>query len=82
MTLKERIDQYKQESAGKASPEMVQIMQRSKDELQGTVADRNIPRVGDTLPSFSLLDSNENNVDSDQLFESGALVVTFFRGMW
>lgn len=82
MTLKEKIDQYKQQSAGKASPDMVAIMQRSTADLQATIADRPIPSVGDTLPEFSLPDSSGNNVTSTDLLQSGPLVISFFRGMW
>lgn len=82
MTLKEKIDQYKQESAGKASPEMVAIMQRSTADLQATVADRPIPSAGESLPAFSLPDSRGNDVSSVELLKSGPLVVSFFRGMW
>lgn len=82
MTLKEKIAEYKQQSAGKASPEMVAIMQRSTGELNDSVASRSIPAVNDTLPAFSLPDSKGNSVSSADLLKSGPLVVTFFRGMW
>lgn len=82
MTLKEEIAEYKQQSAGKASPEMVAIMQRSTGELNDSVASRSIPAVNDTLPAFSLPDSKGNSVSSADLLKSGPLVVTFFRGMW
>ena len=82
MSLKEKIDQYKQQSAGKASPEMVAVMQRSTADLQATIADRAIPKVGDAMPAFELPDSNGNVVSSAELLNAGPLVVTFFRGMW
>lgn len=82
MTLKEKIDQYKQQMAGKVAPEMVAVMQRSTADLQATVSTRNIPTVGSTLPEFTLPDSNGNAVSSTSLLASGPLVVTFFRGMW
>ena len=82
MTLKEKIDDYKKQSAGKASPEMVAVMQRSTADLQATVPERDLPQVGDALPEFSLLDSSGNKVTSADLLKSGPLVMTFFRGMW
>ncbi len=82
MTLKEKIDEYKQQSAGKAPPEAVAIMQRCTAELQESLAGRSIPAKGDTLPSFSLPDSHGNSVSSQQMLDNGPLVVTFFRGMW
>ena len=82
MTLKEKIAEYKQKSAGKASPEAVAIMQRSTAALQESVASRKIPKPGDPLPVFTLHDSGGNAVSSEQLLQSGPLVMTFFRGMW
>lgn len=82
MTLREKIAEYKKQSAGKASPEMVAIMQRSTADLQASVSSRVIPAVGESLPAFLLADSNGNDVSSAKLLESGPLVVTFFRGMW
>ncbi len=82
MTLKQKIDEYKQQSAGKAPPEAVAVMQRCTAELQASLTTRDIPAKGDALPAFSLPDSHGNVVSSTQLLEKGPLVVTFFRGMW
>lgn len=82
MTLKEKIDEYKQQSAGKAPPAAVAVMQRSTAELQASVAARRIPEVGGELPRFELADSSGGTVSSTDLLSSGPIVVTFFRGMW
>jgi len=82
MTLKAKIDEYKQQSAGKAPPEAVAVMQRCTAELQASLSNRAIPSVGDALPEFTLADSNGNDVSSAELLKLGPLVVTFFRGMW
>ncbi len=82
MTLKDKIAEYKKQSAGKASPEMVAVMQRCTAEVQASVATREIPTVGSSLPEFTLPDSHGNNVSSAELLKSGPLVMTFFRGMW
>ena len=82
MTLKERIDQYMNESAGTATPEMMAVIQRSSAELLATIPSRIIPTVGTALPEFSLSGSQGDAVSSKQMLESGPLVITFFRGMW
>ena len=82
MTLKEKIADYKQKSAGKATPEMVAIMSAATADVQASIPERKIPGIGDSMPEFSLADSNAVMVNSNQLIQSGPLVVTFFRGMW
>lgn len=82
MSLREKIEQYKEKSAGKASPEMIAVMSAATAGVQDSVATRKIPTVGEKFPNFVLPDSHGNPVDSSVLLQSGPLVVTFFRGMW
>jgi hypothetical protein len=82
MTLKEKIHQYKQQSAGKVPADLIPTIQRGTADVQASLASRAIPSVGDQLPSFELADSSGTIVSSDRLLESGPLIVTFFRGMW
>lgn len=82
MTLKEKLDEYKQGFLKKVTPETLAIVQRCGGELQASIADRDIPQVGQSLPDFQLLGSQGQTVSSKHLLESGPLVVTFFRGMW
>ena len=82
MNLKERIDEYKKKSAGKATEEMQTIMKSATDAVRDSLAGRKIPAKGDTFPDFSLIGSQGNPVDSTSLRGEGALVITLFRGMW
>lgn len=82
MTLKAKIDEYKQKSAGKASPEAVAIMHSSTAAVQDSIAARAIPVMGQKLAAFELSDSKGNLVRSADLLQKGPLVVSFFRGMW
>ncbi len=81
-TLKDRIDEYKQQSAGKATDEMVAIMSSAKNAVRESLAGRKIPGKGDQMPAFGLVGSDGSAVDSKTLLSNGPLVISFFRGMW
>lgn len=82
MTLKDKIEQYKQQSAKKTSPAMAATMKQCTSDLAATMPSRNLPVAGTKLKSFSLPDSLGSNVSLDQLVANGPAIVTFFRGMW
>jgi len=82
MNLKERIEQYKRKSAGKATEEMVAVMSAATGAVRDSIAGRNIPKLGAAFPDFSLIGSEGSPVQSELIRQSGPLVVTFFRGMW
>ena len=41
-----------------------------------------VPKVGDALPAFSLLNSQGEEINSGSLLAQGPLVLTVFRGSW
>lgn len=81
-TLKEKLDDHKKHFLAKVTDEIVSVVKAAGGELAATVPTRKTPKVGDTLPSFSLVGSDGSNVTSESLLSNGPLVVTFFRGMW
>jgi hypothetical protein len=84
MQLQQRLDQQKQRflSSGKASPEMIGIMQRSTEQLRSSGILQRVLKPGQKAPSFQLPNHDSVLVDSSNLLESGSLVVSFFRGVW
>jgi len=57
-------------------------MHRATDDLRSSgILDRVI-KVGNRLPSFALKNAFGQEVRSPQLFTSGPLVLTVFRGTW
>ena len=84
MQLQQRLDQHKQRflSSGKASPEMIGIMQRSTEQLRSSGILQGVLKPGQKAPSFQLPNQDGVLVDSSKLLESGSLVVSFFRGVW
>ncbi len=81
-TLNERLKRIKESFLKSASSEIIAIMDRSIEALRTSgILDR-IPRVGDRLPAFELADTGGRRVRSDELLETGPLVLTFYRGVW
>ena len=81
-TLKERLDQIKDASAGKTPPEAKAIMTRATSDLAASGIMDRLPKVGSPLPAFSLKDTDGNAVSSADLLARGPLVATFYRGRW
>ena len=81
-TLKEKLDHHKKQFLTKVTDEIVTVVKAAGGELAATVATRKTPKVGDKLPSFSLIGSDGSSVTSESLLAGGPLVVTIFRGMW
>ena len=55
-----------------------QLVQR----IAGNEANKYMPAIGETLPDFSMTDSEGNLVDLVSLIAKGPLVISFNRGPW
>lgn len=84
MRLQQKLDEHKQRflASGKASPEMMGIMQRSTEQLRASGILQRVLKPGQKAPSFQLRNQDGELVDSSKLLKSGSLVVSFFRGVW
>lgn len=82
MSLQEKIEEIKKQSAEQMPEKAQQVSQRAIDALKASGKAEEALGVGDTLPSFSLPDTKGNTVSSDELLEEGPLVVAFYRGVW
>ena len=80
--LKEKLQVLIDQSAGKIPAEAITVIKSSMQEVADSIASRNIPKQGDTVPEFQLPDSQGNQLDSAGLIADGHLVVSFFRGGW
>ena len=81
-TLAERLDRIRESFEGQAPAEALVVMHRDTDDLRNSgILDR-VPKVGDTLPAFTLPDTEGNPVSSADLLAEGPLVLTFYRGTW
>lgn len=87
MTLQSRLDAFKADfQAGKppynVPHSVIETMGRATSELIASGAAKQALKAGDTLPVFSLSDSDGNTVSSADLLARGPLVISFYRGAW
>jgi hypothetical protein len=84
MRLQERLDERKRTfiAGGRATPEVIAIMQRSTEQLRSSGILQHVLKVGQKAPSFELPNQDNRLVSSSSLLAKGPLVVSFFRGVW
>lgn len=84
MRLQEKLDERKRTflSSGRATPEMIAIMQRSTEELRSSGILQRVLKAGQRAPSFQLPNQDGQLVTSSSLLVKGPLVISFFRGVW
>lgn len=82
MKLQEKLSAMKQESIATKPPEVVAtLLEESQKLVQSGIADQVI-KVGETLPEFTLSDTNGNIISSKELLAKGPLALSFYRGIW
>ncbi|SAK49183.1 AhpC/TSA family protein [Caballeronia pedi] len=65
------------------APEWIhEPMHRATNELIASGAANRAKKVGDVAPTFILQDADGNTVSSTELLTKGALVISFYRGVW
>jgi peroxiredoxin len=87
MTLQAKLDAFKADfEAGKppysVPRSVIETMHRATQELISSGAAQRALKVGDQAPSFTLKDPEGNAVSSSALLAGGALIVSFYRGVW
>jgi peroxiredoxin len=79
--LEERLKFYLGKSR-QLLPELEGTYDQLVQRIAGNEADKYVPAVGETLPDFSMTDSEGNLVDLVSLIAKGLLVISFNRGPW
>jgi peroxiredoxin len=83
LPLQGKLDALKAEfETNIAPPPVVQALHRATDELIASGAPDRALKAGSRAPEFTLPDADGNPVSSKALLAEGALVVTFYRGVW
>jgi peroxiredoxin len=87
MTLQAKLDAFKADfEAGKppynVPRSVIETMHRATDELIASGAATRALKAGDKAPAFTLKDPEGRAVSSTNLLNEGALVVSFYRGVW
>jgi peroxiredoxin len=82
ITIREQSEQLKAAAAERLAAEVVDVFDRSIQDLldQGIPADS--VKTGDVLEPFTLDDATGTPVSLDQIIESGPAVIVFYRGGW
>ena len=79
--LEERLKFYLGKSR-ELLPELEETYDQLVQCIAGNEADKYVPAVGETLPAFSMTDSEGNLVRLASLVAKGPLVISFNRGPW
>jgi peroxiredoxin len=82
VTIREQSAQLKAAAAGRLPAEVVEVFDRSIQDLLDQGMPAGAVSVGDTLESFTLTDATNEPVTLDQLVASGPAVIVFYRGGW
>jgi hypothetical protein len=82
MTLKQKIEAYKEGFKKKAPQEAQEIMHRATNDLQNSPQMINTIKVGDMAPDFSLKNTANNDMVLSDLLDRGPVVLSFYRGRW
>jgi len=82
LTLREQLDQRKQQGSAKAPTEVVALRQVETEKLIASgIAEQSLHQ-GDLAPDFTLPDAEGKLVTLSALLREGPVVVTFYRGSW
>ena len=82
LTIREQSDQLKAAAAERLPAEVLEVFDRSIQNLLDQGIPTNSIKAGDVLERFTLDDATGNPVSLDRLVESGPAVVVFYRGGW
>ena len=81
-TLRQTLDGIRAATEKKIPAAALHIMHRATEDLQKSGLIDKALKVGEAVPSFSAVNSFRDPVDSDDLFRTGPIVISFFRGHW
>jgi hypothetical protein len=82
MSLSEKLEAIRESSHAKYGVEVDETMRRAEEELRQSGIMERALNVGDVAPAFNLPNQDGELVRSGELLKRGALVVTFYRGVW
>ena len=82
MALENTLRGIREASAKRIPADRAAIMHRAIEELRASGIMKQVIKVGDRLPSFSLPNAYGQEVRASDLLATGRLVLTFSRGAW
>ena len=82
MSLKQELDNLKEQSSKSIPEEKLNIMSADTEHLKKSgIMDTSL-KAADTVPSFSLYNAKGELISSSYLLTQGPLVLSFYRGGW
>src|SRR6202453_2690703 len=81
-TIREQSDQLKAAAAERLPADVIEVFDRSIEDLLAQGLPAEAVKVGDHLESFTLDDATRTAVSLGQLVAAGPAVVVFYRGGW
>jgi hypothetical protein len=82
MSLKQDIDNLKEQSSKSIPQETLNIMSADTERLKKSgIIDHSL-KAGDNVPFFSLPNAKGELISSSYLLTKGPLVLSFYRGGW
>ena len=82
MSLEEQLAKIREAGAARMPEQVRATMGKATQDLRESGIMDNVIKVGDTLPAFSLKNTDGVDVSSAALLKEGNLVLTVFRGHW
>ncbi len=82
MNPKQRLDALRKASETSIPAEALAIMHRATEDLRRSGIVNRVVKVGQKAPTFELLNQRGEPVRSEALLAKGALVASFYRGLW
>lgn len=82
MSLQEKLDSIRAQSANRIPPETRAVMHRSVEDVRASGIVSRVPKAGDRAPDFTLPDTAGRPVSLKDLLAKGPVVLSFFRGRW
>lgn len=82
MNFQQRLQSLQDKIEANVPADFLKVMHRATDDLKASGIQDRVLKVGQTMPSFELLNQDKNVVKSQELLAKGPLVVTFYRGVW
>lgn len=82
MTLKDELQKHLANTVKKVPPETLAVMKGATDELVASGIAEQSAAAGSAAPSFSLPNAQGDPVASEQLWDDGPAVISFYRGGW
>ena len=82
VTIREQAEQLKAAAAGRLPSDVVDVFDKSIQDLLDEGVPAEVVTVGATLEPFTLSDASGAPVTLDELVEAGPAVIVFYRGGW